>query len=105
MEKKCKVSVRWKLKLLNFLKDSILTSQAAGSEKDLDRPDRFLPIQILITLLDSGQVLVNINVKTYLLKRRIKMITTMTRIINRKPPTSATLAITNLVSDDKPSMV
>ena len=105
MEKKCKVSVRWKLKLLNFLKDSILTSQAAGLEKDLDRPDRFLPIQILITLLDSGQVLVNINVKTYLLKRRIKMITTMTRIINRKPPSPATLAITNLVSDDKPSMV
>ena len=33
------------------------------------------------------------------------MITTMTRKINRKPPTPATLAITNLVSDDKPSMV
>ena len=61
--------------------------------------------QILITLLDCGQVLVNIYVKTYLLKRRIKMITTMTRIIDRKPPTPATLAITNLVSDDKPSMV
>ena len=46
-----------------------------------------------------------LNIETYLLKRRMKMITTMTRIINRKPPTPATLAITNLVSDDKPSMV
>ena len=61
--------------------------------------------QILKTFLDCGQVLVNINVKTYLLKRRMKIIIRMTRIINRKPPPPATLAITNLVSDDKPSMV